>query len=193
MAHSTVLLQDGSLSLPAQFWERGGDTSTTVEWDQPSSRASICSFVPRGTERALPEPCRVTSSWLLACMFLTKLLESVQLDCFHSPASCSSIGIHQNWQDRHWWPSSFTICTSGDDAAILQHHPVWPVWQWASEGLGGISLQGGHQDLMFNLFSFSFKHWTLLMCKYGNTRLLICHGLFSHTCAVQRVHNKLQV
>ena len=46
-----------------------------VERHRPSSN-SICSFVRGGTWGALPEPCEMTSSSLLVCMFLTKLSET---------------------------------------------------------------------------------------------------------------------
>ncbi|KAK0149974.1 hypothetical protein N1851_009262 [Merluccius polli] len=70
----------------AQSQEHGGDTrrpavtrgelDRVVEGHQHNSRTGIYSFVREGTGGALPEPYKMTSSRLLACMCLTQLSET---------------------------------------------------------------------------------------------------------------------
>ena len=86
MAQPYVPSQEGLLCLPAQSQERGGDTRTwaitqgeldrAVERSTTHQQDGICSFVQGGTEGALPEPYKMTSSGLLMCMLLTKLSET---------------------------------------------------------------------------------------------------------------------
>ena len=81
MTHPYVLSQEGLLCFAAQSQEHGGEAiiwgelDRAIEGQQPS-RTGICSFVQGGTEGALPEPYKMTSSGLLVCTFLIKLSET---------------------------------------------------------------------------------------------------------------------
>ena len=93
VAQVVQLLQDGTFicvatgrfavppSTVSRAWWRYQETGSYI-WgveqghrraSQSSSRTDICSFLQRGT---LMEPYKMTSSRLLECMFLTKLLET---------------------------------------------------------------------------------------------------------------------
>ncbi|KAJ8377140.1 hypothetical protein SKAU_G00077200 [Synaphobranchus kaupii] len=103
MAHPYVPSQEGLLCLPAQSQERGGDTGRraitrgeldrAVEGKQPSGRTGICSFVRGGTGGALPEPYKMTSSGLLVCMFLTKLVYTDSVYCCDPPKPTVPQGV----------------------------------------------------------------------------------------------------
>ena len=181
MAHPYAPSQGGLLCLPAQSQERGGETrrwavtrgelDRAVEGQQPSSRTGVCPFVWGGTGWALPEPYKMTSSKLLACMFLTKLSEKglheggmraqrplvgPALTAQHCAARLAFAREHQNWKARHWHPVLFTDESSSHLApyrlksletpwwtlCCLSYQPAWPVWRWVSDGLGKHILAG---------------------------------------------------
>lgn len=80
MAHPHEPSQEGLLCLPAYSQVYGGDLGHYMRRAgkdyceaQISSHMSICSFVQWGKWGAMPQFCKITSSWLLLYMFLTKL------------------------------------------------------------------------------------------------------------------------
>ena len=78
-----------------------------IDEHKASSRTGICSFVRGGTEGALTEVFKTTSSRLLVCMFLTKLPKN-RLNDQHCAAQLAFTKEHQNLQVRHWCPIRFT-------------------------------------------------------------------------------------
>lgn len=87
MAHPHEPSQEGLLCLPAYSQVYGGDLGHYMRRAgkdyceaQISSHMSICSFVQWGKWGAMPQFCKITSSWLLLYMFLTKLSKT---DCIN--------------------------------------------------------------------------------------------------------------
>ena len=62
-----------------------GDVEGAVGGQQPNSRTATSSFVQGGTGEALPEPCKVTSSRPLICMFQLKLSETDSMKVVRGP------------------------------------------------------------------------------------------------------------
>ena len=171
-----------SPSTISKAWRRYQETAVTqgeldraIEGHQPSSRTGICSFEPRGTGGALPEPYLMTFSRLLVSMFHTKLSETDSMRSAWGPDDlywdlCSQPSTQQ--LDWHW-PEIPRISRSATAACSLhrweQVHTkhMWQAWAWQYNGehiacngiiqqdqfgggsvivWGGISLEG-HTDL----------------------------------------------
>ena len=81
--------------LSAQCPEHGGDTRRqagtpgdvegVVGGQQPSSRTATSSFLQGGTGGVLPEPCKMTSSRPLICLFLLKLAATDSMTVIRGP------------------------------------------------------------------------------------------------------------
>ena len=139
-----VRSQEDSLFLPAQ--DKAG------EGHQTSSRSGICSFVRGGTGEALPEPCKMTSNRLLACMFLTKLSETDSMS--HDPAARLAFARKHRNRSPHRWEQVHTKHTGVKEYRDTITNIMLPVTSSSMTGLAvgqfglGRLILGGSQSSM---------------------------------------------
>ena len=141
-----------------------------------------------GTGGALPEPNNMTSSWLLVCMFLTKLSEThpmrvawepniLEWDLFSQPSTLLlNCRLVENTRIGRWHPVLFTDESRFTLGTCDRHERVWKCYGehyaankilshdwfggWSVMVWGGISLEGSMDlDVIANGTLAAVRYW----------------------------------